>query len=275
MKKHDFKGKKVLITGASSGIGRALAVEFAKRGASLAVTALPSEKKALDDFTKELKGEYGIDAWGFTTDLTEKGAPEKLHKEVKAKVGEVYALFNNAGTLCYGRSWEIDWELQMKTFTLNLYVPIRLSYLFANDMVKRGTGLILNTCSVSSFQPVPFKNMYGMSKAGLLSWSRGMRVELKGTGVTVCTLNPPYADTPLLRHEGIPKKIRAYWITGLVTPEWVAKKAVRAFERGSFLYVPGIYAKFIHLVLIRLSPRRLVDFCFYHLLKGKKGGETF
>jgi hypothetical protein len=72
--------------------------------------------------------------------------------------------------------------------------------------------------------------MYGMAKAGLLSWSRGMRVELKGTGVTVCTLNPPYADTALLRHEGIPKKIRAYWITGLVTPEWVAKKDEYHFE---------------------------------------------
>jgi short-subunit dehydrogenase len=275
MKKHDFKGKNVLITGASSGIGRALAGEFAKRGANLGITGLPSEKKVLDDYAKELKGEYGIDVWTFPVDLIEKGAPEKLHKDVMKKMGEVYALVNNAGTLCYGNSWEIDWELQMKTFTLNLYVPMRMTYLFVGDMVKRGSGVVFNTCSVSSFQPVPFKNMYGMAKAGLLSWSRGIRVELKGTGVTVCTLNPPYADTALLKGDGIPKKIRAYWITGLVTPEWVARKAIRAFEKGKFLYVPGIYAKFIHLVLIKHSPRRFVDFCFYHLLKGKKGGEVF
>ncbi len=275
MKKHNFSGKKVLITGASSGIGKALAEQFAMKGANLAVTALPAEKKTLVDFAKGLGEKYGIETWTFTTDLTEKGAPEKLYKDVNEKVGDIYALVNNAGTLCYGKSWEIDWELQMKTFTLNLHVPMRMMHLFVNDMVKRGSGVVFNTVSVSAFQPVPFKNMYGMSKAALQSWSQAMRVELKGTGVSVCTLNPPYTDTLLLMADGIPKKIRAYWITGLATPEWIAKKAIKAFEKGKFIYVPGLYAKFTHLVLVKFSPRRLVDFFFYHLLKGKKGGEVF
>lgn len=276
MKKHDFKGKNVVITGASTGIGRALAVEFAKRGANLAITALPNEKKILTDFAKGLETDYKIKTWTYLSDLTRTGGPEKLHSEIKKDVGKIYALVNNAGTVAYGRAWEIEWIPQQRILELNLFVPARLMYLFLPDMVKMGEGVVFNTSSVSAFQPTPFHTVYGSTKAGLQSLSQGLRAELKGTGVSVCTLNPPYTDTAILRVPGFPKKLRWYTLGGgLKNPEWVAKKALRAFEKGKFLYVPGLWAKFLHLFLQRFSSRRLVDWIAYVSLQGGKGQNTY
>lgn len=276
MKKHDFRGKRVLITGASTGIGRAMAEEFAKKGANLLLSALPAEEDILKELTEKLKTTYNIDTWAFAVDLSDPDGPDKLHKFAVSAVGDIYALVNNAGTVAYGKSWEIPFEPQGRTLTVNFFVPFRLMYLFLPEMVKRGSGVICNTSSVSALQPTPYHTVYGATKAALQSLSQGIRVELKGTGVSVCTVNPPYIDTDLLKVEGFPKEVRWYKLGGgLKTPEWVAKRAIRAFERDKFLYVPGLWAKFIHLGLIRFSPRRLVDLLSYYTLQGKKGKGVF
>ena len=259
MKKHDFKGKNVLITGASKGIGRALAIEFARKGANLALSSLPEEDDDLSKVGKEIRDRYGVKSWIFPVDLSKANGPDKLHEAVTNEVGDIYALVNNAGTASYGKVWEIPWEPQLTTLQVNLYAPMRLMYLFLNDMVRSGEGVVFNTSSVAAMQPTPFHTVYGATKAALQSLSQGIRVELKGTGVSVCTLNPSYTDTDILRAEGFPKKLRWFSISGLKTPEWVAKKAIKAFEKGKFIYVPSAWAKFIHLFFVRISPRRLVD----------------
>jgi hypothetical protein len=146
-------------------------------------------------------------------------------------------------------------------------------HLFIPDMVKKGEGVVFNTASVQSFQPTPFHSVYCATKAGIQMLSQGIRAELRGTGVSVCTLNPPYTNTAMIKTKGFPKTIRFYKISGIQDPAWIAKKALGAYEKDKFLYIPGLWAKFIHLVVIRFSPRRLVDLFTYYLLKGtKKGG---
>jgi len=270
MKKHDFKNKKVLITGASMGIGRALAFEFAKRGAHLALCALPRDNKLLESLAGELKKSYGIKTWIFPIDLTEKDGPDHLHRDVKKEVGDIYALVNNAGTIAYGKFWEIPLENQEQIYRINFLVPLKLMRLFIGDMVKKKEGVVFNTSSVSGLQPTPFHSVYGATKAGLQSLSEGVRIELRGTGVSVCTLNPSYVETALVKVKGFPKKMRWYMISGLARPEWVAKKALVAFEKDTFLYVPGMWAKFLHLFLIKISSRRLVNFLAYYSLQGVK-----
>jgi short-subunit dehydrogenase len=273
MKRINFKGKKVLITGASTGIGKALSVEFAKRGALLALSSLPAEKEDLANHAKELETNYHIKTWTFPVDLTKEEAPEHLYNQVKSAVGDIFALVNNAGTVAYGTFWETDWERQLKSFQINFYVPLGLMHLFLPDMIQRGEGVIFNTSSVSALQPTPFQSVYGATKAGLQSLSQAVRAELKAAGVkgvTVCTLNPPYIDTDLLKRDGYPEELRFYTISSKKSPEWLARKALKAFEKRKFLYVPGLWAAFIHLCLIKLSPRRLVDAASGFLMQGKK-----
>jgi uncharacterized protein len=270
MKRHDFRDKKVLITGAAGGIGTELSVQFAKRGAQLLLAGLPAEKRALAVLADRLKKDYGVPARLFTVDLSSRGGPEKLHTSVKKAVGDIYALVNNAGTVAYGKVWELPWEPQEKTITVNLLVPLRLMHLFIPDMVKKGEGVVFNTASVQAFQPTPYHSVYCATKAGLQMLSEGIRSELRGTGVSVCTLNPPYTNTAMLKTKGFPREIRFYKISGIKDPAWIARKALGAFEKDKFMYIPGLWGKFIHLVLIRFSPRRLVDFVTYHLLKGTK-----
>jgi short-subunit dehydrogenase len=88
--------------------------------------------------------------------------------------------------------------------------------------------------------------------------------------VTVCTLNPPYTDTKILKVDGYPEDLRFYSVSGIKKPEWIAKKALKALEKKKFLYVPGIWAKFIHLVLIKFSPRRAVDAVSRYFMQGWK-----
>lgn len=262
-----FKDKRVLITGASMGIGKALAEEFAKRGACLALGALPSESEALEKVAASLEEHYGIQTWRFAIDLLGEGGPERLFEEVSAQVGDIYALVNNAGMAVYGNLWEAAWPSQERTFNLNLLVPARLMHLFLPGMVERGDGVIFNISSVAALQATPFHTVYGATKAGLQSLSQGVRAELHGTGVTVCTLNPPYTDTNLLKAEGFPSKIRWYSLSGIQTPETIARKALGAFEARKFMYVPGIRAWLTHVALGRVSPRLLTDALARYFLK--------
>jgi len=268
VKRIRFKGKTVLITGASSGIGKALSLEFAKRGANLALGSIPDEKDILSQWADELASKYQITTWTFPIDLLEEDGPERLHQEVSDTVGTPYAFVNNAGTVAYGKFWEKPWERQFMTFQLNLYVPMRLMHLFLPDMVKKGEGTIYNTCSVSGLQPTPFQSIYGATKAGLESLSRGVRAELTGTGVTVCALCPPYIDTRLLTLDGYPEDLRFFTISGKKSPQWLAKKALPAFEKRKLMYVPGLSAKLIHVLLVRLSPRWMVDMVSRFAMQG-------
>lgn len=271
MNRFDFSGRKVLITGASAGIGKALSGEFAKRGAHLALGSLPGEAQELEQWASELRTRHGIPVWTFPVDLLDEGGPDRLHREVKAALGNVFALVNNAGTVAYGPFWNTSWERQDATMRLNLFVPMRLMYLFLQDMTEQGGGVVFNVSSVSALQPTPFQTVYGASKSGLQSLSQGVRAELKGTGVTVCTLNPPYIDTRLLRSEGYPEDLRFFAISGKKSTQWLARKAIKAFEKGRMIYIPGLSNRVIHDLLVRISPRPVVDAFSRFFMQGWKG----
>ena len=276
MKRHDFSGKNVVITGASRGIGKALARAFARRGANLLLSSLPGEKGELDSLAGELKKTHGTAVDAFPVDLTDTDGPEQLHQKAGEMSGDIYALINNAGTVGYGNFWEIDWDMHQRTLLVNLFVPARLMHLFLPDMIKRGRGVVCNIGSVSAFQSDPFFTVYGATKAAVVSLSSGVNVELANTDVTVSVINPPFADTDLLRVPGFPRRLPWYGLGGgLKTPEWVAERTVRALERGKTFYVPGLWPRFIHLVLIPISPRRLVNFLSRFLLRGSRNAGSY
>jgi len=276
MKRHDFSGKNVVITGASRGIGRALAREFARRGANLLLSSLPGEKGELDGVVDELKNAHHTAVDTLVVDLTDPDGPKRLHQKAGEMPGEVYALVNNAGTVGYGNFWEIDWDIHRRTMLVNLLVPARLMHLFLPDMIERGTGVICNIGSVSAFQSDPFFSVYGATKAAIVSLSSGVKEELADTGVTLSVINPPFVDTALLKVSGFPRRLPWYRLGGgLKTPEWVAGKTVCALERGKTFYMLGLWSRFIHLVMIPISPRWLVNFLSRFLLRGSRNAGTY
>jgi uncharacterized protein len=265
-----FKNRTVLITGASTGIGRSLSREFALRGAHLALGSLPREEHELKAWASELETRYGVRTWTFPIDLLEEDGPERLHREVAEKAGPVFALVNNAGMIAYGNFWEIPWERQAAILRLNLLAPMRLMHLFLPDMVSRREGVVFNTSSIAALHPTPFQTVYGATKAGLQSLSQATRAELRKSGVLVCTLNPPFVETGLLQTEGYPQDLRYFAIGGRKSPDWIARKALSAFEKGRLMYIPGVLPGIIHNLLVRLSLRRVVDLVSWFFLQGRK-----
>jgi short-subunit dehydrogenase len=136
------------------------------------------------------------------------------------------------------------------------------------EMIKRKQGRVLNVVSMAAFQPCPFLATYGASKAFLQSFSEAVNSELKGTGVIVSTINPNNVDTPLCAK--LPQNILLMKTNPPMRPEVVADKAVDTFKRGKKICVPTAQDWITTFVLPRFSPRSLVNFVSYTLIKPRK-----
>jgi len=251
--------KNVLITGASSGIGKALSEAFAKEGAHLFLGCYPAESPELSAWAEDLKRRYGVRVYTYPVDLAAERGPETIHEEITSTGEFIHVLVNNAGLMAYGDFHRLALDRQEMLIKVNIIAYFRLTHLFVGDMVKRGEGRILNVSSVSAFQPSVYQAVYSATKAFVQNFSEAINQELKGTGVSVCTLNPSYTNTPMLKGEDFPTHLRWYLICGLSSPEDIARKGLRAFLKGKTVYIPGLRNWFIHDVLLRFVPRSLTD----------------
>ncbi len=180
--------KTALITGASSGIGEAMSDVFARNGFDLVLTARHAEK--LESISKSLTEKYGITVFVIPTDLSKTEAPEDIFNQVREKGIEVEVLVNNAGFGDFGFFHESDWKKQEEQINLNIKSLTHMTHLFAQEMVKRKHGKILNVASTAAFQPGPLMSVYYATKAYVLFFTEGIANELKDFGITVTALCP-------------------------------------------------------------------------------------
>lgn len=261
-------GKTVLITGASSGIGRELALCFAREKAHLIIASLPAEKEILENWAATLSKDHQIRVHAITQDLSEIDGPEQLYLQATRISPDIDVLVNNAGIMAFGLFHELSSALQEKLVAVNLRAYMALMRLFLPDMVHRGKGFIFNVSSVSAFVPTPRHAIYGATKAFVQSLSEAVHEEINGTGVRIFTLNPGYTDTPLLRVQGFPEKLRFYHFGGKSSPADIACKGVAAFKMGKRVYIPEKHLWFLFMVMNRFAPRRLVSKISEFMLKG-------
>jgi short-subunit dehydrogenase len=254
-----LNGKTVLITGASSGIGRELARCFAMESARLIIASLPAEKRVLENWATALQKRYGIQVDTIAEDLSLADGVENLYRRTAQITPHIDVLVNNAGVMAFGAFHELSLARQEKLVAVNLSAYMALMRMFLPEMIHRGNGAVFNVSSVSAFVPTPRHSVYGATKAFVQSLSEAVHEEVRGTGVRVFTLNPGYSDTPLLKGSGFPAKLRFYHFGGKSDPAVIARKGLAAFKKGKRVYIPESHLWFLFMVLNRFAPRRLIS----------------
>ena len=188
-----------LVTGASSGIGRELAKQFAENGYDLIVAA---EDVELDDAVEELRS-YGVAVAPVSVDLTRRADCERLVAAVRGAGRPLDVAALNAGVGAGGRFVDNDLDAELQVVELNCASTVHLAKRVAQDMAARGEGRILFTSSVSSQAPEPFQAVYGASKAFVQSLAMALREELSDAGVSVTALLPGPTDTEFFDRAGM------------------------------------------------------------------------
>lgn len=183
-----LEGKRVLVTGASRGIGAALALEFAEAGARLALVARESER--LRDVTQRLG------ASSYAADLTDPDQVHGLISRIEADGGPVDVLVNNAGVETAGEFLSQDWADIESLYRLNLLTPVELCHQVLPGMLDRQSGHLVNMSSLAGVTAFPGLAAYSSSKAGLTHFTAGLRADLRGRPVktTVVELGPVATD---------------------------------------------------------------------------------
>lgn len=242
-----------LITGASSGIGRELAIVAAENGRNLVLVARREEK--LEELGRELGSEHGVRSEIVASDLSAPEAPVELYEEVSRRGLRVDRLVNNAGFGSLGAFRNTPIEKQLEMLRLNVLALTHLTHLFLQPMVERGSGRILNLASTAAFQPGPLMAVYYASKAYVLSFTEAIAEELKGTGVTATALCPGPTKTEFQQTADM-ESSRLLRL-GLTGARPVAELGYRAMERGRVVAVPGLMNR-LGAFAVRLSPRAVI-----------------
>ncbi|MEM8738576.1 MAG: SDR family oxidoreductase [Planctomycetota bacterium] len=246
-------GKKtVLVTGASSGIGEALAERYAAGGDRLILTARREDR--LNLLAQRLRDAHGTDVEVVVCDLAAAGGAAALQREVEARVREVDVLVNNAGFGALGRFAELDPERQAAMVRLNVGALTDLCRWVLPGMVARGRGGVLNVASMAAFQAGPNMAVYYASKAYVVSFSEAIAEELRGTGVTVTVLCPGPTATEF--GEAADMADAKLFHLGTMTAERVAGVGWRAAEAGRLVVVPGAMNR-VGTWLAKWLPRRV------------------
>lgn len=241
-----------LITGASTGIGAALAREFAGNGHNLILVARSLGK--LQALADELSAQHGIQAEVIAQDLGAMDAAASLHAEVQRRGLTVDILVNNAGLLFEGPYWETALASHQQLLQVNIGALVALTHHFLPGMIARGQGRVLNLASTSAFQPVPFLASYAASKAFVLSFSEALTIELKGRGVTVTALCPGFTETEMIaKVEG--KSMNVPLVRNMTAQE-VAQEGYVACMTGRPMHVSGLANRAL-VTLGRLQPKIL------------------
>lgn len=180
--------ERVLVSGASGGLGKELARIFASKGNEVILVAR-NEKKLLD-LKNEIEKNYNVKAYVFPKDLSTDNAVADLYNEIKEQGLSVTVLINNAGFGDYGRFVDSNIVKLKNMVDLNVRALMEATYLFGKDMKERKDGKILNIASIAAFLPGPYMAVYYATKAFVLSFSCAVNEEMKEYGVSVSALCP-------------------------------------------------------------------------------------
>jgi uncharacterized protein len=227
-----------LVTGASSGIGEALAKCFAAGGHRLVLVARSADKLAA--LAGTLERDFGAAVTVLPADLAEVGAAARLAASLKRRRIAIDVLVNNAGVLEHGPFVDISATRQQQLIALNVAGLTDMLAQFVPAMVERGRGRVLNVASIAAFQPVPGLATYAATKAYVLSLTESLAEELRDSGVTATALCPGITATHMLTSAVETNEQLAHLPRILIGDvDKVAAEGYRACMSGDVICVPG------------------------------------
>jgi uncharacterized protein len=249
---NEWKGKWGLVTGASAGIGVAIARKLAAGGTHLVLTARRRDR--LDELAAELSAKHQIRTEVIAADLSQPEAPEKIYSGTRQKGIEIELLINNAGFGQYGELPTVETQRLLDMVQVNCVAVVHLTRLFVADMVARGRGDILILASTASFQAVPYISTYAATKAFDLLFAEGLAEEMKPHGIRVCALCPGSTESEFHVVAGQEK----FTMKQQETAEKVARTGLQALAAGKSYVISG-FRNYLGAQSQRLVPRRLVS----------------
>jgi len=202
----DFSGKKVIVTGSTRGIGKAIAVEFAKRGATVVITG--RNKATAEVVANNIKSEFGVDAYGVALDFLQ-DFTDAL-KEIEEKIDTPDILVNNAGLTrdtLFIRMKDEDWNTVLQ---VNLTGTFKVTQFFAKKMIKKKYGKIINISSIIGFIGNPGQVNYATTKAGLIGFTKSLAKELAPRNITVNAVAPGFIETDMT--EQLPADVKEKYL---------------------------------------------------------------
>lgn len=246
----EWRGKWALVTGASAGIGVALAEELAAGGTHLVLTA--RRKDRLEELAEALMAKHGVKTEVFVADLAAPSAPEKIFAFTKEKGIEIDLLINNAGFGQYGEVPAVETKRLLDMVQVNCSAVVHLTRLYLPGMVARRRGDVLILASTASFQAVPYISTYAATKAFDLLLAEGLAEEMKPYGIRVCALCPGSTESEFHVVSGQEK-----FKKNAETAEKVARTGLKALAAGKSYVISGL-GNYLGAHGERLVPRRFV-----------------
>ncbi|WP_199337104.1 SDR family oxidoreductase [Oscillatoria sp. FACHB-1407] len=226
----ELQNKVALITGASSGIGRAIAEDLDAVGMNLILTARSQDK--LEKVAASLKN-----AKVFAATITDPDVPQKLVDFAIATFGQLDVVINNAGAMTIGSIEEVDIEAVCQMVRLNVESVYRLAYTALRYFKQNGSGFLINTSSIAGLKTSPTVGAYSGTKHAVEAFTDALRMELAGTGVKVAAIAPGTVDTGLYDHWGQDSKD---WVMtgGALQPQDIARGVRTVLEQPDHVLIP-------------------------------------
>lgn len=252
-----------LITGSSKGIGMAMAKSLAKRKFNLLLVARSEDQLLF--LKKELSETYGIRVEIFPLDLSVHGAAQKVGAWCSENSFAVSVLINNAGYGVWGDFENIVLDEQLNMLSLNINTVVELTHYLLPILKQQSHSYILNVASTAAYQALPTFSLYAASKAFILSFSRGLRFELRKQNISVTCLSPGPVDTGFADRAGL-SMLNDMAAKFNMTPDVVAEIAIKGMLNKRSEIIPG-FTNQVSAFAARILPKSILEYAGANIYK--------